>query len=240
MGGFLDFLDKYLFNAKWTCSVCGKDVFDDKYFCDDCLKTLPFNGKNICNHCGRKTHFPQEYCNSCANFYLSVDTARSVFNYEMPIKSLIKRLKYKNAKYISEIFAPYLKEVYENNKFDADIVAYAPMSNKAKKARGYNQAELIAKGFAKEMSLEVFDGLLKIKETKRQAGLTKFERTLNLQGAFKIENKKEIKDKIVVLIDDVLTTGNTTEMLSALLKKAGAKKVIVLTVASVQDEFNFF
>lgn len=233
------FLDKYVFNTKWTCAICGKDIFDGQYFCEDCLKTLPFNNKSICDHCGRKTGMPQSYCNTCGNFYVFVDKARSIFNYEQPISSLIKRLKYNNAKYISEIFTPFFKDLYIKNNFDAEVVCYSPMSEKARKERGYNQAELIAKGFAREMGLPVYDGIQKIKETKRQAGLNKFERALNLKGAFRLKNKKEIKEKIVVLIDDVLTTGNTTEILAQYLKKAGAKKVLVMTITSVPDQFSF-
>ena len=233
------FLEKFVFNAKWTCAICGKDLFDGEYFCEDCIKELPFNDKCICNHCGRKTNLPQNYCSSCGNFYVSVDKARSIFNYEKPISSLIKKLKYKNAKYISDIFTPFLKNLYESNNFDAEVVCYAPMSEKAKKERGYNQSELIAQGFAKEMNLPIYNGIQKIKETKRQAGLNKFERSINLKGAFRLKDKKEIKDKVVLLIDDVLTTGNTTEILAQYLKKAGAKKVLVMTIASVPDEYSF-
>ncbi len=238
MGWFNSFLDKFVFNTKWTCAVCGKDVFEGKYFCDDCLKDLPFNNKTICNHCGRKTQLPQGYCNTCANFYVSVDFARSAFVYELPISSLIKRLKYKNAKYVSEIFASSLKETYEKCKFSADFICFVPMSEKAKKKRGYNQAELMANGLAELINLPIIDCIEKVKETKRQAGLNKQERALNLQGAFKIKSKKDINDKVALIIDDVLTTGNTTQEIARCLKKAGVKKVLVLTVASVPDEFN--
>ena len=77
------------------------------------------------------------------------------------------------------------------------------------------------------------DGIIKVKETKRQATLSRDDRLKNLKGAFRVKNKKEIKDKTVLIVDDVTTTGATGEAVAEKLKKAGAKAVYLLTVASL-------
>ena len=80
----------------------------------------------------------------------------------------------------------------------------------------------------------VSDCLIKSKETPRQATTESAkERRLNLKGSFKVENKQKIKGKRLLLIDDVMTTGATVEIICDELKKAGAEAVYVLTVASV-------
>ena len=107
------------------------------------------------------------------------------------------------------------------------------MTEKAKQKRGFNQSELLCRGLALKTEINVFEGLTKIRETQRQAKLNRKERITNLSKAFRVHDKKNIKDKTVLIIDDVSTTGSTMKVLSEKLLKAGAKSVGVLTVASV-------
>ena len=99
--------------------------------------------------------------------------------------------------------------------------------------RGYNQSYILAKGLSERLNVELFESVEKIKQTKRQATLTKKERQKNLVGAFKITDKKSVKDKTIVIVDDVTTTGATSEVLAERLKSAGARNVYLITVASL-------
>ena len=234
-----EFFNKYLFNVKWTCQACGREIFDGKYFCDKCLKKLPYNDGTICDHCGRKTISPVDYCTTCSNTLVSFDKARSVFCYEKPISSLIKGFKYDGKRYLVEVFAYYLSLTYYKNCTPCDIVTFVPMTEKAKKKRGYNQSELLANEFAKLVSLKVESILVKEKDTDRQAKLDRKGRLKNLSGAFRVINRKIIKDKSVLIVDDVTTTGATAEVISEKLKKAGAKQVFVLTIASVPPKIKY-
>lgn len=227
------FFKKYLFNPTWRCLSCGKEIFEDEYFCKDCYNALPFNSGAICDHCGRQTVASENYCSTCKNVLVSLDKCRSVFNYEGKIAFLIKQAKYENKKYLLDYFANELTALYKNCPFTADIVVCVPMTEKSLKKRGYNQSKILAQTFAKNCNLPFIDCLVKEKETSRQATLSREERRKNLQGVFRVAKRKEVKDKCVLLIDDVTTTGSTAEIIAKRLKGAGAKAVYLLTIASV-------
>ncbi len=227
------FFNKYLYNAKWRCISCNREIFDGSYFCEKCKSDLPVLEGTICQHCGRKLKRSQNYCTTCKGKLTNIDKARSVYNYAPPISALIKRMKYKNARYLVEAFAPDMANVYFKNYLNADIVVFVPATKKSYKKRGYNQSELLAREFCKLTNLPLIDCLEKNKETSRQATLNRENRIKNLLDAFKIKDKSAIKDKNVVIIDDVSTTGSTAEIIAKLLKKANAKQVFLLTVASV-------
>ncbi|MBR5388472.1 MAG: ComF family protein [Clostridia bacterium] len=222
-----------LYDPKWRCNVCGKEIFGEEYFCKECYDNLPFNDKTFCQHCGRETDEATDYCLTCKGFMVSVDAARSVFTYKKPINSLIKKAKYGNGKYLLSAFAETLSYLYFKNSFNADVVCFVPMTEKRKRKRGYNQSEELATRLSEIIKVPVTDCLVKSRETERQAKLGKADRKENLKGSFKVSDKKSVNGKTVLLVDDVTTTGATAETLAETLKKAGAVKVYLLTVASV-------
>lgn len=226
-------LDVFFFNKKWRCNVCGKEIFDGDYFCEKCKNELPYNDGVICQHCGRKVESPTDYCLTCKGVLTNVDKSRSAFVYKKPINQMIAKAKYFGRKYYLDIFAEYLANVYFKNYFNADIIAFVPMTQNARKKRGYNQAQILAERVSEIINLPVLYGVSKKKETERQVTLNKAQRLKNLTEAYKITDKKSIKDKSVLIVDDVTTTGATAEALAGKLKKAGAKEVFLLTVASV-------
>lgn len=223
---------KRVYNPDWKCLNCGAEIFDNERFCKECLDKLPFNNGYICDHCGRKVVAPEGYCSTCKGVLTSLDKCRSVFNYEKPISTLIMRFKYGNHRYIAEYFAEQLSFIYFKNWFNADFFVYAPMSKKAQRNRGYNQAEILAQLVSKRTNVPVNQCIEKVKETKRQATLKRADRLKNLVDAFKVTDRKLVKDKTVVIIDDVTTTGATAEAIAQKLKKAGAKFVYLISVAS--------
>ncbi len=224
---------KFFFNERWRCLSCGCEVFDQKPFCESCEKSLPYNDKDICDHCGRKTPCPTEYCLSCKEKLVDLDKGRSAFDYEMPIIGLIHKAKFGEGKYLMRVFADVLTPIYLKNYFNADYIVYVPMTKKAEKKRGYNQTKLLADALSEKIGVPVLDCLEKVKETKSQRGLKREERLKNLKDSFKVVDKKSVKDKSVLIVDDVTTTGATLSLIATILKKAGAKKVYALTIASV-------
>ncbi len=227
------FINEYFFNEKWCCNVCGKEIFNDKYFCDECEKTLPYNDGHVCEHCGRKVIAPEPYCSTCKGALTSLDKCRSAFVYQKPINHLIQNAKYNGNKYLLKAFADYLAPLYFKNYFNADYLCFVPMTKQAIDKRGYNQSEELARFLSKKVNVPVLDCLTKTKDTQRQAQLTKMQRLKNLIGVFRVSKRKAIKDKTLLLIDDVTTTGSTAEVIASALKKAGAQKVYLLSVASV-------
>jgi ComF family protein len=236
---FARFFKKYLYNPAWKCSVCGKEIFDGKYFCDECEKKFPFNNKYICSHCGRQTVAATTYCSTCSEVLTAIDRGRSVFTYEGAIPGLIMRLKYYNQQYLVDYFGEKLAFLYLQNYFNADYLTYVPMTERAKADRGYNQSELLAEKVSELTGVPVSHCVVKVKKTKRQAKLKRKDRLKNLEGAFKILDKASVKGKTIVIIDDVSTTGATAQAAADKLKRAGAKVVCMLSVASVPPIENY-
>jgi len=228
-----EFFVNTLFNPKWKCIACEKEIFDQGYLCDDCKKSMPYSGGVICDHCGRQLKAPQNYCTTCKNRLVSTEKARSVYVYKKPVDTLIQKLKYGNGRYLVEPLAEELSLLYFKSYFNADYLTFVPMHVKAQAKRGYNQSKLLADALSEKIGVQVVQCLEKTKETKRQATLTREQRRKNLIDSFKIIDRKTLKDKTVVIIDDVSTTGSTAEVVAEKLKKAGAKVVYLLTIASV-------
>ena len=224
-------LQKTLFYDRWTCNGCGKEIFEN-YFCEDCLNKITQISENKCAHCGRLTVYPVKFCDSCKEVNINFDRALSVFDYKEPISYLIQNFKYKNHKYHAKYFAEMLYSLYEKEGLEVDVVTFVPMHEDRLEERKYNHAELLASEFSSLCKIEMKKLIEKVKETERQATLSFKDRLKNLSSSFRVI-KSEVDAKRVLVIDDVLTTGATADTIAKTLKKAGAKEVIILTVASV-------
>lgn len=227
------FIRRYFFNPEWRCAACGKEIFGGGHFCAECLAKLPFISGYICGHCGRPVPAPAEYCEACKNRITELDCGRSVFRYEYPVSGLILRFKYGGQKYLGDMFAEYISSTYFKNYFAADFICYVPMTKKSEKKRGYNHGRLLAEKVSLSVGVPVEHCLVKVKETKRQAKLSRKERVSNLSGAFRVADKKAVNGKTALIVDDVTTTGATAQELCTVLKKAGARRVLLLTAAEV-------
>lgn len=229
-----------LFNRNLTCNLCGRENFNGKPFCDKCYPLLERNDGYICDHCGSPVEYPVEYCNCCAGKNVNFDFARSEFIYTGEVKKLIRAMKFSSKAYLADVLAEETFEKFIKCGYKADIVLYVPMTKKRERSRGYNQGRLIARRIAYLAGLPLGDGVVSKKEgAARQVGLTREERRRNLDGSFRVEDKSAVAGKRVLLVDDVMTTGSTMDVLAAALKKAGAAEVSVLTVAVTARKFNF-
>ena len=221
---------KWIYGKNYTCYLCRAEVFDGQSFCDTCRKFLPYN-TNFCARCGRKIA-QSGYCMDCRSHAPQFDKARSLFVYEGEVKNLIYAFKNGNSDF-SEGLATELAPLIESEFSDADCITFVPMTKSAERERGYNQAEILAKELATQTGLPVEALFEKTKDTPEQKSLNRVERQKNLHGAFHLKKRAVCKGKTVLIVDDLLTTGATAEELSRLLYGAKAKKVYLLTVASV-------
>jgi ComF family protein len=113
-----------------------------------------------------------------------------------------------------------------------DLIACVPMDKMSLMKRGFNQASLLSEGLSKALDIPFAKDLLKkTKNTQEQVTLKKHQRFINVKGAFCITEINRVNGKIILLIDDVFTTGATVNECSGVLKKAGAKSVSVLALA---------
>lgn len=169
----------------------------------------------------------------------------AVFDYRNDlIKKAIWELKYHHKKYIGErlgeiLYESLIEEISSLRNFSLGekiIIIPVPVSNKKQQTRGYNQSFSIALGFLKRdnyKNFQIENNLVsRIKDNIPQARLSnRKDRLQNIKGAFEIKDKNTIKNRIVVIIDDVTTTGGTINEIIKLSKEKGAKKVIGFTIA---------
>ncbi len=118
-----------------------------------------------------------------------------------------------------------------------DFIIPIPLSKERFKKRGYNQSELLACELSQLIDIPTNTEIVeRIKNTETQTKLSFVERQENLNGAFKVTSRAKVKNKSFILIDDVLTTGSTVSHCAEVLKRAGAKAVYVLTVATTNSD----
>ena len=193
------------------CMGCDSESRPEFYgFCEDCWRRIIF-----IENCGKNNNW-------------------SFAKYEGPIKKAICDFKYLGKKSYGKNFGKLLCEFIKRNDFpDFDLIIPIPLHWKKEFSRGFNQSAIISVYLGKFLKKPVMLGnLVKIKNTVSQTQLSESERKENVKGSFKVKKQSLIKGKNILLVDDVKTTGATTEEAKRVLKKNGAKKVIILTVAS--------
>lgn len=184
----------------------------------------------LCNTCLKHVRRPER---TCPNWIYPL------FDYRDPVvKKVVWALKYKNRKNLAIIIAELLRakieeeladlEILEN--FREPIVIPIPLAKSRLRERGYNQSELIAKELTSFVVATKV--LIKVKDTPHQARIENRQtRMQNVVGSFGVKNKDLIKDRNIILIDDVATTGATLAEAKKVLKNSGAKKIIAFTFA---------
>lgn len=186
--------------------------------CEKCYSKIPFILEP-------KIIFKSKYC----------DGFIACCKYKGIIKRAIKDYKYYNKSSYYRSLATVINRTLENmtNELKFDIIIGVPLHNKKLIQRGYNQSELIANHLSKLTGVLHKSNLIKrIRYTNSQSFLNKAERYVNIKDAFSITNSEEIEGKNILLVDDILTTGNTLNECSKTLKEFGANKVYAVVVAT--------
>ena len=221
------------------CLNCGKNLAGAEKndgICLDCLSKIVIHRTFFCPICRARLPENKKICHKSSPYLLG-----AVTNYDDLAKNLIHRLKYDSwsrlKKPISVILRSYLKNlqfgVLSDNFFKNYIVIPIPLHKNRERERGFNQAELIGRIIAEEYGLPLENKILiRAKETKSQAELKNWEqRKENLESAFKIADSADLKNKNVILVDDVYTSGATINEAAKVLKSAGCKKIIAFVIA---------
>ncbi len=150
------------------------------------------------------------------------------------IRKTILNYKFNDKPYIYKTIVNFLlknEKLFEILK-SYDTIIPVPISTKRYKERGYNQSYLIAKEIAKKLQMQCNNNsLVKTKNIIEQSKLNKEDRQENIQGAYKLHNKKTLQNKKILLIDDIYTTGSTVKECSKVLMQAKPEKIGVFTIA---------
>lgn len=211
------------------------------------IHSLLFPTKDLCFFCKDRSGYIMGYiCNDCRERLdvldkkIKVDSiyVEGVFyslSYNRFLREIVHDFKFNGKSYLYKPLARIMCETIIINDLqkDIDIILFVPSHKKKEAVRGYNQAELLAKYISKELSIPIsLNNLIKIKGTKEQSSLTRLERMNNLKNSLRIRDRLEIKNKNILLIDDIITTGTTMEECSKILMDNGARKVIGLALTS--------
>ena len=208
-----------------------------KYICWDCLADTPNVEAPFCVCCGDPVAGDVQHdftCFSCSRKTPHFDFARSAVRYEGAVGEALRALKYDNALWVADDLAELLfacvRAEYADIEFD--WVMSVPLHPARRRARGFNQSELLGAALARRLGVLYKErGARRIRSTVTQTGLTAPQRTANVSGAFQVGLFTRLSDKRILLVDDVMTTGATVNACAGALKKGGAASVHVITVA---------
>lgn len=221
------------------CLSCGALVSEPGALCPECWAKVGFLAAPQCQCCGTPFDVelgPDALCGRCMDEPPVWRRARAVFAYDDSSKPLVLRFKHADRIEGAPAFARWMARAGADLLAEADIIVPVPLHSWRLLARRYNQAAVLANALGKLAGKPVApDALVRQRRTPVQGHLTREQRLRNVKGAFTIRPRRlaAIKDKHVLLIDDVLTTGATVGECARVLTKAGAASVDVLTLGRV-------
>ncbi len=212
---------------KW-CVGCGKE---GDFICLSCQRSLSMILPPVCPKCG----LPQPggtVCPGCINWPAEIDGIRSPFRFDGVMREAIHNLKYRNLRALAAPLAGLLYDYLTTNPLPAGVLVPVPLHQKRLRERGYNQSSLLAQELSKLTGLPLVDNcLIRQRHAPPQARTsTVDERRSNVADAFTCRDHR-LRDKQVLLIDDVSTSGATLDACAAALKAAGATSIWGLVLA---------
>ncbi|KGJ97463.1 ComF family protein [Colwellia psychrerythraea] len=222
------------------CDLCGANVnksfllgyqLRQTLLCQNCISDLPYFDQTIIS--GNLLSWPAIH-RALPNIHFDQLFALSPYTY--PFDKWLAQMKYLGRFELANLFGTLLCaqwQAMQTNqvKLPIDLVLSVPLHVKKWQIRGYNQAHLIAKSFASQLSLPYDEKLVvRIKHNASQMGKTGSQRRKNLAKTFILQEQIANNIKHVLIIDDVVTTGTTVSEISKLLKKTGVETVTLVTV----------
>lgn len=227
-----------LFPQGYKCILCGSECEEGRGICDSCVRTLPILRGNLCTKCGGKVRAGELVCMDCkANLDSGFERNTCVFEYVGDIKSKILAFKNGGQKFLGKTFSKILLSKYNELGLKVDVVIPVPIHPARRKDRGYNQCEILCEDIDKSFHNVNKDILMRVVDTPHQTGLSRINRKQNLKGAFAVSDKSKVKDKVILLVDDIYTTGSTLSACAETLMNAKAKKVYALCLARGDNDY---
>ncbi len=225
-----------------VCLVCKKQLpgnkSADNLVCVECWGKIQKNPPPFCFSCGRHLKKPVTHnvCPVCRRKQLYFDRAFSPCLYEGAIKELIHAFKYQGKDYLGPLLSGLMTEFIEEYNLPInmlDLIIPVPLHKARLREREFNQAQILCEHIGRKFNKLISpDVLSRLRPTKTQTELETGERFLNVRDSFAVIKKETVKEKNILLVDDVLTTGATCSEAARALKSAGANVVFVLTLAN--------
>lgn len=232
------------------CSICQEFIWKNRtkkdqeelLFCQPCFDGFTEITSPLCPICGRPFASEVEedhLCEDCLRKKPFYDVVRAPYLYEGGLMEAIHQFKYAGKSHLVNSLGPLLTSFARRwlNKTDGYLMMPVPLHPKRLRERGFNQSLLLARYVAPPLGVELdFLSLRRIRYTQPQTGLSTNDRRKNVRRAFEVTDKKAAKGRTILLVDDVTTTGNTLNECARVLKRAGSKEVLCLTLARTSGQ----
>lgn len=225
------------------CISCGEAVISDFGLCAECWRATPFISGLVCDQCGIPLPGPDRtervLCDDCLTIARPWERGRSALLYGDNARSLVLALKHGDRMDLARPAAAWMTKVAQPILKPGMLVVPVPLYWFRLFRRKYNQAALLSKAVAGLAGLEQCpDALIRRRSTGTQDGKTRDGRFANLLDAFVVPPRREsvIRDRDLLLVDDVMTSGATFAAATEALFAAGAQSVSVLSLARVAKE----
>lgn len=225
-------VDKTLFPTNFRCIFCDNDIpdYENKPFCESCEKEVEFNNGNKCLICSAPIENEATICDFCQKEKPNYKKAFCPFVYSGKVRSAVLGYKDSNKRYLAQVFAKYIAKEILGSGIKIDIITYVPLSEKKRRKRGFDQAELLAEELGKLLGIVVKRLFVKNKDAKTQKFSNYKERQENMRGMYSLLGERLKKTDTILIVDDVITTGATVNYCAGLCKKK-VKDVYVCSIA---------
>lgn len=202
------------------CVFCGK-VIDKGNICKSCSMLLPYTKGD-----GASQKLP--FIAQCLSPLYYDDIVRDAF----------LRYKFNGVQSYAVCFGKIMAECVQNNLdcSAVDVISCVPLSKKRQRRRGYNQSELLAKEISSTVGVAMTELLQKnVDNTAQSKTNSSKQRLTNVSGVYSMKNGADVEGKTVLLVDDIVTTGATLSECARILRRAGAERVLAVTLARHRD-----
>lgn len=217
------------------CLLCAARTGTERAVCDPCEADLPWLG-TCCEICALPLPSAGMTCGQCLKSPPAFDHIIAPWRFDFPIDSLITRFKHQSnwplGRLLATLLVQHLSHLFVEGMPRPDLLLPVPLARKRLRQRGFNQAQMLAEWIGPALQIPVRnDLLLRPVETAPQQQLEAVARHRNLRRAFALADDQPLRDRHLVIVDDVVTTGATVQALARLLKRAGARRVDVYCLA---------
>ena len=207
------------------CVVCG---LRGTQLCSACLSELPRIEPPLCERCGTPTAWPVRRCRDCAGRRLAFASARGAVHYDDAVRAFIAAWKERALRRLAAAAVSVVIEVVPSPA--VEVVTFVPPDPDRGLKRGHHPPRQLAELLAARWGLPVASPLRRCRAAKRQRGLSRTERRRNVAGIFAAKGQVP---RSIALVDDVYTSGATANAAASALRRAGARRVEIVTFARV-------
>lgn len=217
------------------CASCAAplDAPLESVVCSNCWSAVVPITPPVCEACGdplptwREASLHAQRCSRCLHRVGHVRVARAVGAYDGTLRSIVHAFKYDGRRSLAAPLGALIRRAAQELLDGADAVVPVPLHRSRRRQRGFNQAS----DLARHLGVPVQDALKRVRRTATQTELPETRRQTNVRGAFRLRRFADVGGLVLVLVDDVSTTGATLEACARVLVEAGAREVRAVTAA---------